>query len=313
MKNTSNKQANQAEVTPTQAVEVTEAETNQPNSSPEVTTSTKVKVVAALLVVGFAAYVAYWVQEPTDLRADVLSATQESTATSEIAAMDMPLTTETAAETIDVSIHDFSFDPAAIEVTKGTTVRWTNNDDVPHTVTGDQFTSGTLNKGETYEYTFSEDGEYAYTCSFHPQMQGKVTVGAVATSEEVTVPPLTTDEPVVEIPTPLTEEVMPVETTMTIPEAVETPPDYVPLDELAPAAPEAVETSVATDVVTTSVTSKALSGGNLTAEELAMQANHGAAVEGRTLSKSGPEDIVYVAMFVGILFLTRKKAFGLMK
>lgn len=278
------------------------------NSTGEVSTSTKVKVVAALLVVGFAAYVAYWVQEPTDLRADVLATTQESTEpvvseNSEMVAMETPLTSEVS-DTVEVNIVDFAFDPALVEIQSGTTVKWTNNDTVPHTVTGDDFTSGTLNKGETYEHTFSENGEFSYTCSFHPQMQGKVVVGAVA-AEETAVPLSTTVEPEFVVPETSTE-VMPVEA-MTLPEEI-------PLDNLSPAAPEGVEIPVV-PVVTTSVSSKDLSSGDLTVEEKAMAAAHGAAAEKdpKSLAKSGPEDILYVGMFVGILYLTRKKAFGFSK
>lgn len=287
------------------AAEIAEKET--PN--PEVTTSTKVKVVAALLVVGFAAYVAYWVQEPTDLRADVLATTQESTEPvvsdkSEMVAMDMPLTSEVS-DTVEVNIVDFAFEPALVEIQSGTTVKWTNNDTVPHTVTGEDFTSGTLNKGETYEHTFGENGEFSYTCSFHPQMQGKVVVGAVATEE--TAAPVTTDvEPEFIVPETSTE-VMPIETSMTLPEEI-------PLDDLAPSAPEGLEVPVV-PVVTTSVSTKDLSSGELTVEEKAMAAAHGAASETdpKSLAKSGPEDILYVGMFIGILYLTRKKAFGFSK
>ena len=286
------------------ATETTEKE----NSTGEVSTSTKVKVVAALLVVGFAAYVAYWVQEPTDLRADVLATTQESTEpvvseNSEMVAMETPLTSEVS-DTVEVNIVDFAFEPALVEIKSGTTVKWTNNDTVPHTVTGEDFTSGTLNKGETYEHTFSENGEFSYTCSFHPQMQGKVVVGAVA-AEETVVPLSTTVEPEFVVPETSTE-VMPVET-MTLPEEI-------PLDNLSPAAPEGVEIPVV-PVVTTSVSSKDLSSGDLTVEEKAMAATHGAASEAdpKSLAKSGPEDILYVGRFVGILYLNRKKAFGFSK
>jgi plastocyanin len=69
-------------------------------------------------------------------------------------------------------------------------VVWTNNDGTSHTVTSDDdyedqingaFASteqlGTLiNPGETFEFTFTKEGEYAYHCDPHPHMKGKVTV-----------------------------------------------------------------------------------------------------------------------------------------
>ncbi|MCC7196741.1 cupredoxin domain-containing protein [Candidatus Peregrinibacteria bacterium] len=286
--------------------------------NPDVATSTKVKVIAALLIVGFAAYVAYWVQEPTDLRADILSSTQESpapsvpvtTESSQMVAMDMPLTSEVNEEVsnvVEVSINDFAFSPGLMEIDKGTTVKWTNNDTVPHTVTGEDFTSGTLNTGETYEHTFPEDGEFSYTCSFHPQMQGKVVVGVVVKAE--TVDPFVSDivEPETVLPVSDSEEVLPMETSTTS--------EVMALDTLSPSALETPETEVEVmPVVTTNVSSKDLSDGELTVEEKSME-THNAASESdpKSLAKSGPEDILYVGMFIGILYFTRKKAFGFSK
>lgn len=83
-----------------------------------------------------------------------------------------------------VSIENLSFSPAEITVKKGTTVTWTNNDNVGHTVTQDNgsTTSGpgldskVLNKGENYSATFDTVGTFKYHCSVHPHMTGTVTV-----------------------------------------------------------------------------------------------------------------------------------------
>ena len=84
------------------------------------------------------------------------------------------------AETDTVEIKDFAFTPASIRVKKGTTVTWTNKDSAPHTVTGVDSNkgpeSGTLNKNETYSFTFEEVGTFGYICDFHPSMKGEVTV-----------------------------------------------------------------------------------------------------------------------------------------
>jgi len=85
----------------------------------------------------------------------------------------------TAVATDKVSIADFAFSPASITVKKGTTVTWTNNDSTAHTVTGDDNTaidSGTLNKGDTYTFTFNTAGTFAYHCAFHSSMTASVTV-----------------------------------------------------------------------------------------------------------------------------------------
>lgn len=77
-----------------------------------------------------------------------------------------------------VSIASFSFQPAAITVSVGTTVTWTNNDSASHTVTADDgsFKSGTLATGATFSQTFATAGTFAYHCSIHSSMKGTVTV-----------------------------------------------------------------------------------------------------------------------------------------
>ena len=85
---------------------------------------------------------------------------------------------------------DSTFSPSKIEVDAGTTVTWTNNDTLPHTVTSTKsddidsatsglFDSGTLQPGETFSYTFKTAGDYPYECTLHAtlaSMHGKVEV-----------------------------------------------------------------------------------------------------------------------------------------
>lgn len=70
------------------------------------------------------------------------------------------------------------FVASATNVTVGTTVTWTNNDAMVHTVTADDnsFTSGNLNYGDTYAHTFSAAGTVAYHCKIHPAMTATVVV-----------------------------------------------------------------------------------------------------------------------------------------
>jgi plastocyanin len=60
----------------------------------------------------------------------------------------------------------------------GTTVKWTNRDDIPHTVVSIDrvFKSKVLDTDETFSFTFSTAGTYPYFCSIHPKMTGKVVV-----------------------------------------------------------------------------------------------------------------------------------------
>lgn len=79
-------------------------------------------------------------------------------------------------EAADVKIENYAFDSRAITVKAGTTVTWENYDNAPHTVTADEFDSGTLQNGKIFEHTFTEPGTYEYVCSFHPSMKGTVIV-----------------------------------------------------------------------------------------------------------------------------------------
>jgi plastocyanin len=85
---------------------------------------------------------------------------------------------EKPASTAEVKIDNFSFGPAAITVTVGTTVTWINRDDIPHTVVSTEkvFKSKVLDTDEKFSYTFTKAGEYPYFCSIHPKMTGKVVV-----------------------------------------------------------------------------------------------------------------------------------------
>jgi plastocyanin len=78
----------------------------------------------------------------------------------------------------EVKIDNFSFGPAMITVAAGTTVTWTNRDDIPHTVVSDdkRFKSKVLDTDEKFSYTFDKPGTYPYFCSVHPKMTGKVVV-----------------------------------------------------------------------------------------------------------------------------------------
>lgn len=82
--------------------------------------------------------------------------------------------------TVNVSIQNYAFNPSSITVVIGVnnTVKWTNNDAVTHTVTGDDgsWGSGGLSTGATYTHSFDSPGVYNYHCSIHPYMMGTVVV-----------------------------------------------------------------------------------------------------------------------------------------
>ncbi|PXA83446.1 amicyanin [Nostoc sp. 3335mG] len=78
----------------------------------------------------------------------------------------------------NVAIRMFAFSPQVLVVTPGTTVTWTNADEDPHTVTANDksFHSAAMDEDDKYSFTFTKPGEYAYFCSLHPHMTGKVIV-----------------------------------------------------------------------------------------------------------------------------------------
>ena len=90
-----------------------------------------------------------------------------------VAANDQP-----SAANADVKIDNFSFGPQTVTVPVGTTVTWTNRDDIPHTVvsTDGLFNSKVRDTDEKFSYTFAKAGTYPYYCSVHPKMTGKVVV-----------------------------------------------------------------------------------------------------------------------------------------
>jgi len=79
----------------------------------------------------------------------------------------------------EVKIDNFTFAPHDLTVPTGTSVRWVNRDDIPHTVVSDDkttFKSKALDTDDSFSYTFTKPGTYSYFCSIHPKMTAKVIV-----------------------------------------------------------------------------------------------------------------------------------------
>jgi len=77
-----------------------------------------------------------------------------------------------------VTIDNFTFAPAELTVSVGTTVAWNNHDDIPHSVVEKNklFRSKALDTDESYSFTFTQAGVYDYFCGLHPHMVGKIIV-----------------------------------------------------------------------------------------------------------------------------------------
>jgi len=79
--------------------------------------------------------------------------------------------------TTNVTIDNFTFAPAELSVKVGTTVTWTNHDDIPHTVvSAGKFRSKAMDTDNSFSFTFTAAGEYKYFCSLHPHMTGTIKV-----------------------------------------------------------------------------------------------------------------------------------------
>lgn len=119
---------------------------------------------------------------PTRATAPSVATSQAPTSVppaSDDAESEAPATTDPsdAAQAAEVSIVDFEFSPATIEVAVAQEITWTNEGEEPHTATfTDGPDSGSLATGDEFTHAFDEPGTYDYVCSFHPQMTGTVEV-----------------------------------------------------------------------------------------------------------------------------------------
>lgn len=287
--------------------------------------STKIKVVAALFVVGVSTYAAYWVQEPTQLRTDVVTdqsseetsasgtTSTDSTNSSSESSTSATSTTSTSETSIgttkEISMSNFSYDPLEVTVEKGTTVVWVNKDSVPHNVVGDNFTSGTLDPGQSFSFTFTEEGTFEYYCSFHPQMKGTVKVAAATSSTTQTLSDIE-EETVTNSQTSTTSTT---EDTST-----QTQTELTSTTELHNAPDQSTQNSTATSNISDTVDENSENGdAELIAQTSGSSLDRPKSLEPEEtqdkeetsdkIPDSGPEDFIYVAVLGAILYFNRKK------
>jgi plastocyanin len=117
---------------------------------------------------------------PADQLRSLLGVTSVSYAAGkhDLAIIDTSLAAAPSGAPLAATIDNFTFAPATIAVEKGTSIVWTNQDDIPHTVADikGRFKSPVLDTGDKWEHTFTEIGVYDYFCTIHPHMTGKVVV-----------------------------------------------------------------------------------------------------------------------------------------
>jgi len=82
---------------------------------------------------------------------------------------------------VNVAYHNITIEPALLRVQVGSTVKWTNHDEVKHNVTSEggpqKFASENLSLGGTYQVKLTRPGVIHYECTIHPAtMNGTIEV-----------------------------------------------------------------------------------------------------------------------------------------
>jgi len=119
------------------------------------------------------------------LRSALVAAALGAASATMLAAVVLPGWADTAAPASAVSIDNFTFGPQSVTVKAGTTVTWTNKDDIPHGIASanNAFTkSKALDTDDSYSFTFTTPGIYQYFCYIHPHMTGTIVVEAATGS-----------------------------------------------------------------------------------------------------------------------------------
>jgi plastocyanin len=82
------------------------------------------------------------------------------------------------AVTHTITIDGSRFEPSLLAVNAGDQIVWVNKDPFPHTATAraGAFDSKAIAAGASWTYTVSTRGEFAYSCTYHPTMRGKLRV-----------------------------------------------------------------------------------------------------------------------------------------
>lgn len=93
----------------------------------------------------------------------------------------LPVGSVAGSGTALIAIRNFNFGPDTVRVKAGTTVTWVNCEQAPvdpHTTTSDTnvWMSLSLKPGDTFVFTFTQTGQFAYSCVPHPFMHGMVIV-----------------------------------------------------------------------------------------------------------------------------------------
>jgi plastocyanin len=79
-------------------------------------------------------------------------------------------------KTVTIDMKNIAFNPKNVTVKVGTTVKWVNQDSVPHNVTGGPLHSPTFGNGGSFTYKAAKAGKISYVCTIHPNMTATLNV-----------------------------------------------------------------------------------------------------------------------------------------
>jgi len=118
-------------------------------------------------------------------RSMLVAATLGAATAAALAAIVLPGRAQSADPASVVGIDNFTFTPQTLTIKPGTTVTWTNRDDIPHGVASSSNAfpkSKALDTDDSFSFTFTAPGTYRYFCYVHPHMTGTIVVEAAAGS-----------------------------------------------------------------------------------------------------------------------------------
>lgn len=151
---------------PTFAATATAANTTAPTTAPTATVAPATSTAAPTLTI-----------------APLATATRAAAATAGITPTGAVISGTGGTSVTALSIKGFIFKPEVVPVKVGTTVTWTNMDDIPHSVTngipptpGGAFDTGFFTQGQSVSLTFMQPGDYTYFCKRHNGMTATVKV-----------------------------------------------------------------------------------------------------------------------------------------
>lgn len=135
-------------------------------------------IIAVVLVIAIGGYFSYKNMNSSSYTAPA-APSGNNQATLAPAPAPAPTQAASQAQTYNVEIKNFAFNPSTTNIKVGDSVTWTNNDGATHTITSDSGTelaSSGISSGSTYSHTFSTAGTYNYHCSIHTSMKGTIVV-----------------------------------------------------------------------------------------------------------------------------------------